>query len=393
MKIDKGNPLHWLLLLAFGAQCALALLMRCLRRARRQRSGIVVLYGRRLNGNLSAVYRQIMRSGKDKLRPVYVSMDLGYLRELRSEGIAVCWAASWRCAALLSSAEALISSHGLHSLELFCSPYQRLGMKLFDVWHGMTAMEYRPQDVVTRKKYDEIWVASGFYKQVYTKRFEFEEKRVFSTGHARTDRLIDRSIGSTYSLRRRYGLPLDRKLVLFAPTWKNLSRSHSIFPFGCEQDEFLESVDRVVARSGGCLVVRPHVNSGVIDVESNGLYSLPAAQFPDTEEILAACDVLVSDWSTIVFDWLLLDRPAIFLDVEPPYPVGGFLGEEFRYGEIVGSLPDLLETLTKALTNPAEYWRKRKEIHDAAKAKYYGEMADGKATSRCVERLMSHLRD
>jgi len=389
MKIDKRNPAHWLSLAAFWLQSALGIILRPLLRSS---NGTVVLYGHKLNGNLLALHRYMRANPDVGLRPVYLSMDLDYLRELRAQGVACCWACGPACAALLARAEALVSDHGLHSLRTWRGVYQRLGMKFFDVWHGMSTMEYRPEDVSERHGYDEIWVASELYQSVYTTRFGFDEGKVIMTGHARADRLIshteDRGI-----LRRKYSLPVERRLILFAPTWKQQSHTRSIYPFGCRNADFLESICRVALDHGASVVMRSHLNSGdPVAGEVEGLYLLPASRYSDTEAILEMCDILVCDWSTIAFDWLLLNRPALFLDVEPPYPLGAFLGDEFRYGEVVADLPQFLQSLRRILADSTDYWRRYGSRHQDAKDKFYGTMADGRATERCVNRLIARTR-
>lgn len=390
MKVDKRNPVHWLLLAGFWLQAALGIAFRPLLRSR---DGIVVLYGHKLNGNLLALQRYLLANPDIGLRPVFLSMDREYLRELHAQGIDACWASGPACAGLLARADALVSDHGLHTLGPWRALYQKLGLRFFDVWHGMSTMEYRPQDTSARHGYDEIWVASELYRIVYTTRFGFDKKKVVVTGHARTDRLVLKTENRS-ALREQYGLPNERKLILFAPTWKQQSSARSIYPFQCRKMQFLEGVSEVAIRHGASIVMRSHLNSGDIAGEGiKNLYMLPASRYPDTEAVLEVCDILVCDWSTIAFDWLLLDRPALFLDVEPPYPLGGFLGEEFRYGEVVPNFHGFLRALEGVLNDPRGYWGRRGAHHQAAKDKFYGGMADGKASQRCVGRLISVIRD
>lgn len=390
MKIEKRNPRHWAMLLAFFVMAIVGALLRCLSS---RREPVVILYGHKLNGNLLALYRYLEDHPGAGLKPVFLNMDRVGIQALRAGGRNACWAGAIACARLLSRASALVSDHGLHSLQVWRSAYQRLGLKFFDVWHGMSTMDYRPQQTAARHGYDEIWVASDLYRSVYTTQFGFEPAKVVVTGHARTDRLVARSEGRDV-LREHYGLPLDRKLILFAPTWKQQSNTRSLYPFGCDRMEFLMGVAEVAARHGASVVMRSHLNSGdEAAAEFPGVYMLPASRYPDTEAILQACDVLVCDWSTIAFDWLLLDRPALFLDVEPPYPLGRFLGAEFRYGEIIAGFSQLLRGLEEILGNPDAYWQRHLSLHQAARNKFYGEMADGNATGRCVGRMISRLRD
>ena len=102
---------------------------------------------------------------------------------------------------------------------------------------------------------------------------------------------------------------------------------------------------------------------------------------------MLACDVLVCDWSSIAFDFLLLDRPAIFLEVEPPFRKGFSLGPEYRFGAIVDSLEDLLHAMEQVLQRPESYMQMYADSHDRSKRKVYGGLADGNASQRCVQRL------
>lgn len=384
MKINKRKPTHWILLFLFFGMAMLGLLLRCIHS---RRNPVVILYGHKLNGNLLALHRHLREHPGAGLKPVFLSMDRTYCGELQAQGHEVCWAGGFACAVLLGRASALVSDHGLHSLQPLVPAYQWLGLLFFDIWHGMSTMGYQPSETAARHGYDEIWVTSDLYRRIYTTQFGFDSKKVVVTGHARTDRLIDRT-ESRDALRTQYQLPLHQKLILFAPTWRQQMRKRSLYPFECSEKEFLGSLGELARNHETCVVVRSHLNSSsTIATGFPDVYPLPAARHPDTEAILQACDILICDWSTIAFDWLLLDRPAIFLDVEPPYPLGDFLGDEFRYGEIVSSHSQLLESLARILENPESYWQRYGARHQAAKEKFYGGMADGKATSRCAQRL------
>lgn len=388
MKIDKTNPLDWILLFAFGLQAVIGAILRIFRRSS---SGVVILYGHKLNGNLLALYRCMSMHPETGLRPIYLSMDRNYIKDLRQSGINARWACAPACSALLCRSAALVSDHGLHSLNPLRRMYQKLGLKFFDVWHGMSTMEYRPKELATRHSYDEVWVASDLYREVYIGQFGFDEAKVVITGHARTDRLVIRN-ESRDTLLNKYGLPLGRRLILFAPTWKQKSNVRSIYPFGIKGMDFLRAVVSVALKHDASVVMRAHLNSNdEIANGLDGLYFLPASRYPDTEAVLDMCDILICDWSTITFDWLLLDRPALFLDVEPPYPLGDFLGQEFRYGEVVSSLQMLLNSLDNTLVDPSGYWVRHGSQHQAAKDKFYGGMADGMAARRCVDRLVFWL--
>lgn len=391
MKIDKRNPVHWLLLVAFMCQCLLGLLMRAFRLARHD-GHTVVFYGHKLNGNLLALYRFMQANPQYRLRPEFLSMDPAYARELAASGVPVCRAAGFACAGLLGRARAVVSDHGLHSLQPLLGAYQRLGLHFFDVWHGIPFKGFDAQDFRLQRRYDETWGASELCRALYIDRFDFDPVRVRATGYARTDRLV-RPTEDPLALRAALGLPPQGRLILFAPTWGQDVKGRSIYPFGQGETEFLQALSTLARRHDATVLLRSHLNSGDVDGDGSlppGIVALPGSRYPDTEGILLVSDVLVCDWSSIAFDYLLLDRPAVFLDVPPPFRKGFSLGPEYRFGPVVADLPALLHQLNTCLSTPQAYWQDYRTQHDTVRQQVYGALADGLASQRCVERLLAH---
>ena len=387
MKIDKRNPKHWLLLAGFGLQAVLGLALRPLLRSR----GTIVLYGHKLNGNLLALHRHLQAHPGMGLHPVYLSMDRDCLRELRAQGIDGRWACSPACAALLARAEALVSDHGLHALGPWRGAYQWLGLRFFDVWHGIPFKGFDADDFRLQHRYDETWVASDLCRELYVERFGFDPARVRATGYARTDRLVLR-LDDQAALRESLGIPRGRKTILFAPTWAQDDRGRSIFPFDCDEGAFMGALSAFAAAHDATVLLRSHLNTGDASAgEYPGVVALPGTRFPDTEAILLASDVLVCDWSSIAFDFLLLQRPTVFLDVPPPFRKGFSLGPEYRFGAIVGDLPGLMRQLETCVQEPEAYWRVHAGTHQSIRHEVYGDKADGHSAARCVARLQASL--
>lgn len=385
MKIDKSNPAHWWYLLLFGLQVGLALCLRVLVGHRQRRD--VVLYGHKLCGNLLALYKYLEADGTNAFVPTFLTMDAAYRRVLRGQGVRCTCATGFGCARLLMRAGAVISDHGLHAMRFMIGAR---GLRFFDVWHGIPFKGFDADDFRLQHRYDEVWVASPLMKKLYVERYGFDTDKVQVTGYARTDRLVKHD-EDVSTIKHEFGLdgPDVGKIVLFAPTWKQDASQRSIYPFGAGERTFLQALSALAQRMGSTIVMRTHLNS---DSVATGAWARivqrPFADFPDTEALLLASDVLVCDWSSIAFDWLLLDRPTLFLDVEPPFAKPLSLDRSYRYGEIVGSMPEMLERLQTFLTIPQAYAQAFPRNQSEMRMRVYGPYADGQATSRCANRLL-----
>lgn len=383
MKVDKRRPLHWLYLVAFFANSAMGLIFSLLLRRRR----LVVLYGHKLNGNLLALHRYLQSHPELGIRPVFLTMDWGYCRELRNQGVSTCWAVSPCCALLLARADALISDHGLHSLEPLIVPYRKLGVRFFDVWHGIPFKGFDSADFRLQHRYDEVWVASELHRRLYVECYGFDADKVIVTGYARTDKLVAPA-ETREQLCSRLGLPPQDRFILFAPTWAQDTKGRSIYPFGHQEAEFLEVLSLLARRCDATVLVRTHINSGNgSGRECQNIRRLPGSTYPDVESILLVSDLLICDWSSIAFDYLLLSRPTLFLDVPAPFRKGFSLGPEYRFGAVVNSISDLAEQVEAAMQYPDRYWLKYQARHDEIGSQVWGDWADARSSERCVGRL------
>src|SRR5690606_26612318 len=188
------------------------------------------------------------------------------------------------------------------------------------------------------------------------------------------------------------GVPGDLRRILFAPTWAQDEPGRSVFPFGCSQHVFFDRLAAVARKHHVVILWRNHLNTGGSLGQAHAeVIPVPAAQYPDTEAILQAADILVCDWSSIAFDFLLLGRPAVFLDVPAPFRKGFSLGPEYRYGEITTGLDDLIDRLEECLRAPEAYWERHSAAHEKVRNEIYGEHADGASAARCVGRLQSAI--
>lgn len=386
MKIDKKNPQHLFALALFGVAVLVSFLLRKFKPKKNQKKTTIILYGHKLAGNLLAIYNHWGKKHKQGLEIIFLTMDVSYRKQLKADGINTVLTSNLKqTISLLTTADAVISSHGLHTMEWLVN---RTNIKFFDVWHGIPFKGFDADDFRVQHKYDETWVASPLNAKLYAERFGFHESRIKVTGYARTDQLAKPLI-SQQEMKQRFQLPQNKPTILFAPTWQQDSKNRSIYPFGTTEDEFLSALDQFAQKHNVLIVLRSHLNSHEASSNSfkNILYR-PFADYPDTESLLYACDVLVCDWSSISFDWLVLQRSTIFLDVPAPFAKGFSLGPEYRFDTVVNDMSSLLIEMGQALQPMTEQKKKEYQI---VLEKIYGNYADGNSSERYIERLLKHL--
>ena len=392
MKIDTKNPFHWLYLVIFSLNTLAAAILRPF--VRRKSGGLVLLYGHKLNSNLKAVYDFSRNSGENGPALCFLTIDPGYYRELKTAGERVIIATNPLNIIIISRCDVIVSDHGLHALKILL---RWSDIRFVDVWHGIPFKGFDADDFRTQHAYSEVWLTSALLKEMYATKFGFDRSILHVIGYARTDALINKS-ADYVAIRERLGIAgsID-KVILFAPTWQQDENNRNLFPFDTCAEVFFEAIERLCDRLSVTCVFRTHLNTRTGDSSRyDNIIFAPHAAFPDTEEILLACDALVCDWSSIAFDYLLLNRPTVFLDVKAPFKKGFSLDESYRFGEVVKSLDDMVEVLETYIRQPETYWAAHGEQCEVIKKELYDSNADGHAASRCykrLERLVSGLTD
>lgn len=382
MKIDKKNILHWIILLFSGGLVLVSIIFRPLSRLRKK--PLVVLYGHKLNGNLKAFYDFCHQEDDLSFELTYITIDSSYYKELKNQNVNILLANNPFHITKIAQAKAMITSHGYHTFFL----YNLLtNMKFVDVRHGIPYKGYTAEDFKGKKKYDQEWLSSEWFKNLYIKEYGFREDQIKVTGFGRNDRLVlgdfnREEILSSYNLK-------DRKTVLLAPTWAQDDKGRSIVPFGLTMEELFNQLEDTGREAGVTIIFRAHLNSG--DMLSTDKYEyikvMPYTKYPEVEEFLFIADVLITDWSSIAIDYLALNRPTVFLDVPAPFSKDFTLGPEHRYGEIVSSIDELKLAIISYAISPESFQEEYGENARRTREVAHGETLDGKARDRYLENL------
>jgi CDP-glycerol glycerophosphotransferase len=267
MKIEKGDPRHWLLL----AQQYIYTLVAAAGRKffKRPQKPIVVLYGHQLSGNLKALYDQWRQSHSSEFDCYFLSLDPEYSAQLHRQGLRVLQCNRLRDMLMVGRCDAIITDHGLHAMS---SLLRLTDIKFIDVWHGIPFKGFVPEDFLVQHRYHEVWVSSPLLKDIYQRQFGFAPEKVIDTGYARADKLF-RGDPPDNSYRGRASIPAANRLVLYAPTWQQDHQGHELFPFGESQESFIAALSEVCSEHSATLVIRSHLNARISEKQfENVLY-------------------------------------------------------------------------------------------------------------------------
>ena len=203
-------------------------------------------------------------------------------------------------------------------------------------------------------KYDIITATSSRFAQIMARSFNVEDSKVKILGHPWSDSLWNDN-DKCAILNGLFDLPFEihnnDKIALYAPTWR-ANVNTVIFPF---EDFSLQALEDYLEENKMVICLRTHqpdVNNIEAYRKCRRILILNEDKVSDIMSILNIFDILISDYSGMMFDYLLLDRPLILL----PYDKEEYLSTRrlsvgFEEIEMIPSptnFAEFLSTLTVA---------------------------------------------
>ncbi|AJA56779.1 CDP-glycerol glycerophosphotransferase family protein [Lactococcus lactis] len=269
------------------------------------------------------------------------------------------------------------------------TPLKRLGHDLFD--HGMTYYRSRLSYKEMLKSYDDdsrrwdyLISPNSFSSRVFVSAFDVKEDKILEVGYPRVDCLVNVESDKILELKKFYGLPMDKKVILYAPTWRddtfgiNGYRFDLAVNFSKWKEELGE--DTVV-------LFKPHyLISNVYQVPedlSDFVYLMAASA--DINDAYLMSDILITDYSSVFFDYAVLNRPIYFYMYDFEY-----YEQELRgfYLNVPDDLPNDVIKIEEELVK-----RIKENSFDYERLKVFNQKFnlwnDGKVSYKVVERIFN----
>jgi CDP-glycerol glycerophosphotransferase len=235
--------------------------------------------------------------------------------------------------------------------------------------------------------WDELVVPCPYFERVFVPAFDYAGGLV-RYGTPGNDALVDGSLTSEQA-RRELDLPLDARVVLYAPTFREDNRDRTVQvvpPF-----DPAELVDGL-GGDNTYVLLRPHYLNR-IQVPPEARYrTLDVSRIDDVNLLYHAADVLITDYSSVMFDFALLRKPMVFYT----YDYAEYMSTHGIYVDLKEVAPGPFVTTTAELVEAL----RRTDIDQASYAAAYSTFLeeycgheDGKASRRAVERLLNHGED
>ncbi|STD00508.1 CDP-glycerol glycerophosphotransferase family protein [Erysipelothrix rhusiopathiae] len=181
-----------------------------------------------------------------------------------------------------------------------------------NTWHGV-AINEMGNAVAGRTDFD--WSDTDYIcysaeneRPIYYRDFNARPESMIPTGLPRNDELYHVDPNKVIEIKKNLNIPEDKKVILYAPTWRDsedFGKSYQIKPpIDCDVWKKALSDEYVV-------ILRTHPYTNELMVVTFDDFFFDGTMYPRVNDLMMISDMLISDYSSIIFDYCVLERPVI----------------------------------------------------------------------------------
>ncbi len=228
---------------------------------------------------------------------------------------------------------------------------------IVQLWHAPGAskkfggsVDIQSRDILEKisKNTDYLIVTSEDIKEYYSEAFQISTSKIKALGLPRMDYYFENHDVDFLkkNLLDKHNISSDKKIVLYAPTFRDEEKYNNVFNY-LDLDEFNRNLgDEYVL----ALRLHPKIKDFYKDeISANGQY-IDVSNYESEQELMLMSDILITDYSSIMIEFVALNKPAVFFT----YDLDSYLSNErgFYYdfektvpGPIVHSSQELIDVI------------------------------------------------
>ncbi len=235
------------------------------------------------------------------------------------------------------------------------TPLKKLGLDLDNLSSptqevsGEEALaSYKEELIRNTKRWDYLIAPNQDSADIFRRCFAFQGE-MLKTGYPRNDILIEGNNRNTIAeLKKKYNLPINKRILLYAPTWRDYEGKGECdyyFRPKLSFDALFEAL-----REEAVLIVQYHyyIKEKPDFSKFNGFIREIKT---DIRELYLVSDLMITDYSSTMFDYSILKRPMVFYayDLEQYSRLHGFYFDYLNFvpGPVATTTEELIPLLTK----------------------------------------------
>ena len=356
--------------------------------------------GRNYTGNPRAIYEEMVRQGLDKqyeciwffenpgkkIKGNAKIVKRARLQYLYYMAVAKVWVFDCRQPEFLIKRKETSYIQTWHG-----TPLKKLAldMEQIDSVVSSSIDEYHEQFRKNTATWDYLISQNRFSTDTFRRCFDFEGKPIFEVGYPRNDVLFQHNNERDINrLKEKYNIPKDKKVILYAPTWRdNEFYVQGVYKFVSPLD--FKKAQKELGDEYVFLVKYHYLVSDKIDWSEYEGFVYSFNEKVDISRLYLIADMMITDYSSVMFDYSLLKRPMFFFAYDLENYENNLRGFYFDFlKEAPGPISKTTDQLICDIKNYDE--KEWKEKYNQFSEKY-NSADDGKASAKTVEKIKGFI--
>lgn len=265
------------------------------------------------------------------------------------------------------------------------TPLKRLVFDMEEIYSA--SPKYKNIVYRQTREWDYMLSDNPYSTEKFQKCFMLDREKILESGYPANDPMYAPDLDErAKKIKKKLGIPEDKKVIMYAPTW----RDDKFYESGCYAFDMELDIQRLKEEFGDEYVLLLRLHYFVVDrfdMTQFGDFTVDVCNYDDITELYLISDILMTDYSSVFFDYANLKRPMLFFmyDLETYRDVlHGF------YLDIEKDLPGPILMTNDQVVDAIKNIDKIQEENAEKYQKFYDRFCcidDGHASQRVVEEV------
>ncbi|MFA2565524.1 CDP-glycerol--glycerophosphate glycerophosphotransferase [Bacillus wiedmannii] len=252
---------------------------------------------------------------------------------------------------------------------------------------GTTIEKYKNNFHREAQRWDYLLSPNEYSTEIFRRAFQYK-KNIVELGYPRNDVLyINNNYRIIDTIKKKNGLPIDKKIILYAPTW----RDDQFYSKGLYKLDLNLDLNLLKTKLGSdyIILLRMHyLVAEQFDLDPYKGFVYDFSKHVDINELYLLSDLLITDYSSVFFDYANLKRPIIFYTYDIEFYRDSLRGFYFDLeatapGPVVMNTQEVIDAIVKfESVDLDEFAEKYQSFYNK-----YCYLEDGSASNRVVEKI------
>lgn len=273
------------------------------------------------------------------------------------------------------------------------TPLKRLGYDLETSENAIDSIaDIRKKYDMDAEKFKYILSPSRFASEKFSSAWNLKERdmedKILEVGYPRNDFLLNHKPEDVVGIKENLGIPEDKKVILYAPTWRDNQHEAGVgFTYDLNVD--FANLQKELGDEYVILFRVHYLVASKFSFEDFEGFIYNVSNYDDINHLYAIADLLITDYSSVFFDYGILKKPMLFymydLDDYKDSIRGFYFGIDKLPGKIITEEKDLPDAIRDSVENFV-YDEKYQQFNDM-----FSHLEDGKASSRFAAKVFKDI--